>query len=142
MDTVVFSIALIFTALTFGGMTFFAMLIAPCVFIYLDEVNAGKLIRSIFPWYYIFVFISGGIGAVFAAMVSPYSAIGLAITSIGAVTARTILMPRINSARDKVTAGDLKAEKIFNRLHKVSVQLNFIGLISSLTAIVFLSLSL
>ena len=142
MDTIFLSAALIFTALTFGGMIFFAVLIAPCIFVYLDEINAGKLIRSIFPWYYLFIFVSGGIGAVVAALVSPYAAIGLAISSIGAVTARTILIPRINAARDKSTAGDTNAEKSFNRLHKFSVQLNFIGVVSSLTALVFLSLKL
>ena len=140
MDTIFFSAAFILTALTFGGMTFFAVLIAPCIFVYLDESNAGKLIRSIFPWYYTFVLVSGGGGAVIMSMIAPYAAIGLAISSVGALIARVFLMPRINAARDRSNAGDKRAEKSFKRFHKLSVQLNFAGLMSSLLAVVFLSL--
>jgi hypothetical protein len=41
---------------------FFVIVVALVGFINLDEINAEKLIRAIFPWYYLYVIITAAIG--------------------------------------------------------------------------------
>ena len=45
-------ISIYLTAMILGIMLFFSLVIAPVVFTTLDEKNARKFIRRIFPFYY------------------------------------------------------------------------------------------
>ena len=115
-------ISIYLTAMILGIMLFFSFVIAPVVFTTLDEDNARKFIRRIFPFYYnvnlglsliallTFVFLSK-LGIDFYLI--------LAITLLFA-TSNYLLMPLINKFRDE------KQDKKFKYSHFLSVVINFI----------------
>ena len=112
-------------AMILGIMLFFSFVIAPVVFTTLDEDNARKFIRKIFPFYYnvnlaisfvillIFLFLSK-LGVDFYLI--------LLITILFA-TSNYLLMPLINKYRDE------KQDKKFKYSHFISVLINFIQMI-------------
>ena len=113
------------TVMILGIMLFFSFVIAPVVFTTLDEDNARKFIRRIFPFYYnvnlglsfivllIFVFLSK-LGIEFYLI--------LAICALFA-TSNYLLMPLINKYRDEMQ------DKKFKYLHFISVAINFVQMI-------------
>jgi len=113
------------TVMILGIMLFFSFVIAPVVFTTLDEDNARKFIRRIFPFYYnvnlglsfivllIFVFLSK-LGIKFYLI--------LAICALFA-TSNYLLMPLINKYRDE------KQDKKFKYSHFLSVAINFAQMI-------------
>ena len=112
-------------AMILGIMLFFSFVIAPVVFTTLDEDNARKFIRRIFPFYYnvnlaisfvillIFLFLSK-LGVDFYLI--------LLITILFA-TSNYLLMPLINKYRDE------KQDKKFKYAHFISVVINFVQMI-------------
>ena len=112
-------------AMILGIMLFFSFVIAPVVFTTLDEDNARKFIRRIFPFYYnvnlaisfvillIFLFLSK-LGVDFYLI--------LLITILFA-TSNYLLMPLINRYRDE------KQDKKFKYSHFISVVINFVQMI-------------
>ena len=112
-------------AMILGIMLFFSFVIAPVVFTTLDEDNARKFIRKIFPFYYnvnlaisfivllIFLFLSK-LGVDFYLI--------LLITILFA-TSNYLLMPLINKYRDE------KQDKKFKYSHFISVVINFVQMI-------------
>ena len=108
-----------------GIMLFFSFVIAPVVFTTLDENNARKFIRRIFPFYY-----NVNLGISFIVLITfiLLSKIGfdfyliLAITLLFA-TSNYLLMPLINKYRDE------KQDKKFKYSHFISVLINFIQMI-------------
>mgnify|MGYP001177676478 FL=1 len=112
-------------AMILGIMLFFSFVIAPVVFTTLDEDNARKFIRRIFPFYYnvnltisfvillIFLFLSK-LGVDFYLI--------LLITILFA-TSNFLLMPLINKYRDE------KQDKKFKYSHFISVVINFVQMI-------------
>ena len=118
-------ISIYLTAMILGIMLFFSFVIAPVVFTTLDEENARKFIRRIFPFYYnvnlglsfivllIFIFLSN-FGINFYLIV--------AITLLFA-TSNYLLMPLINKYRDE------KQDKKFKYSHFISVVINFIQML-------------
>ena len=113
------------TSMILGIMLFFSFVIAPVVFTTLDENNARKFIRRIFPFYYnvnlgvsfivlITFFLSSNIGVDFYII--------LIITVLFA-TSNYLLMPLINKYRDE------KQDKKFKYSHFISVVINFIQMI-------------
>ena len=108
-----------------GIMLFFSFVIAPVVFTTLDEDNARKFIRRIFPFYYnvnlaisfvvllTFLFLSK-LGVDFYLI--------LLITILFA-TSNYLLMPLINKYRDE------KQDKKFKFSHFISVVINFVQMI-------------
>ena len=117
-----------------GGMVFFAIVVAPMVFINLDEVNAGKLIRAIFPWYYLYVILTATISAGVYFFLLPYASAGFVLASLSALYSRQILIDKINTARDAVLADSETTSYEFDRLHKLSVRLNALGLLAVIAA--------
>jgi uncharacterized membrane protein YhiD involved in acid resistance len=101
-------VGLFATALLFGGMVFFALIVAPNVFRALGPQHAAAFLRRLFPVYYVF-----GAGMAAAAVVAS-----------GFVFSRQGLMPRINAYRDAELAGDASAKQPFARLHRLSVVVN------------------
>ena len=109
-------------AMILGIMLFFSFVIAPVVFTSLDEDNARKFIRRIFPFYYnvnlaisfivllLFLFLSK-LGVDFYLI--------LLITILFAIS-NYLLMPLINKYRDE------KQDKKFKYSHFISVVINFI----------------
>ena len=118
------NIALILTALLFGGMTFYSFGFAPVLFRQLPMEQVRPLLRGTFPYYYLAVI---GLGLVAtAASFGTDRLAGLLLGTIVASTfyAREVLMHRINAATDR---GDKPA---FARLHglSVAIQIAQIGL--------------
>ena len=118
-------VSIYLTAMILGIMLFFSFVIAPVVFTTLNEDNARKFIRRIFPFYYnvnfglslivlfIFLFLSKlGIDFYFILIVSALFA-----------TSNYLLMPLINKYRDQ------NQDKKFKYSHFLSVVINFVQMI-------------
>ena len=118
-------ISVYLTSMILGIMLFFSFVIAPVVFTTLDENNARKFIRRIFPFYYN---VNLGISFIVLMIFILLSKIGvdfyliLAITVLFA-TSNYLLMPLINKYRDE------KQDKKFKYLHFLSVLINFVQMI-------------
>ena len=118
-------ISVYLTSMILGIMLFFSFVIAPVVFTTLDENNARKFIRRIFPFYY-----NVNLGISFIVLITfiLLSKIGvdfyliLAITLLFAIS-NYLLMPLINKYRDE------KQDKKFKYSHFISVLINFIQMI-------------
>ena len=118
-------IGIYLTSMILGIMLFFSFVIAPVVFTTLDDENARKFIRRIFPFYYnvnlaisfvvllTFLFLSK-LGVDFYLI--------LLITILFA-TSNYLLMPLINKYRDE------KQDKKFKYSHFISVVINFVQMI-------------
>lgn len=99
------------------------------VFGNLPAEDAGGLIRIVFPWYYLFIIATAGLGGLIL-LASNFRSGALALTiAVVAIYARQILMPQINAARDLQSKGAFEAKARFSRLHSLSVALNFIQLL-------------
>ena len=118
-------ISVYLTSMILGIMLFFSFVIAPVVFTTLDENNARKFIRRIFPFYYN---VNLGISFIVVITFIFLSKIGvdfyliLAITILFAIS-NFLLMPLINKYRDE------KQDKKFKYSHFLSVLINFIQMI-------------
>jgi hypothetical protein len=109
------TIALLATALLFGGMTLFSLGFAAVLFHALPAADARTVLRKTFPWFYLFVIAAAAVAAVFWWPHDPVAAglmLGVAVTTVGA---RQLLMPAINRATD---AGQRQR---FQWLHSLSV---------------------
>ena len=113
------------TAMILGIMLFFSFVIAPVVFTTLDEDNARKFIRRIFPFYYnVNLMISFVILLIFLFL----SKLGfdfylILLITILFATSNYLLMPLINKYRDE------KQDKKFKYSHFISVVINFVQMI-------------
>jgi hypothetical protein len=121
-------LALLLTALLFGGMILFSFGFAPFLFRELSPAQAGPLIRAAFPHYYAFV-IAGALAAGLALMAVDTRSVALMgwVAALG-VLSRQALMPQINAARDAELAGEAVAKSRFATLHGLSVAINFVQL--------------
>lgn len=108
-------IALLVTALLFGGTVLYAFGFAAFVFNALPAETAGPLIRRAFPHFYLFVLGTSAFAAAVTAIRDPVSASLLAAIALTTLYARQVLMPQINAATD---AGD---KRRFKLLHSLSV---------------------
>lgn len=132
METFLNITGLLAVGTTFGAMAFFSFVMAPLIFIRLDEAIAGRFIRGVFPVYYLVI---GGLGLVAALGLVWGDPLGAAIAlliALGAIVARQVLMPRINRHRDHMLAGSADAERSFERLHRVSVWINGAQILAAL----------
>ena len=118
-------VSIYLTAMILGIMLFFSFVIAPVVFTTLDEENARKFIRRIFPFYYN-VNLSISLIVLFAFLYLRKLGLDfyliLAITILFA-TSNYLLMPLINKYRDE------KQDKKFKYSHFISVVINFAQMI-------------
>ena len=108
-----------------GIMLFFSFVIAPVVFTTLDEDNARKFIRRIFPFYYN---VNLAISFIVLLLYLFLSKLGvdfyliLIITILFAIS-NYLLMPLINKYRDE------KQDNKFKYSHFISVVINFVQMI-------------
>ena len=125
-------ISIYLTAMILGIMLFFSFVIAPVVFTTLDEENARKFIRRIFPFYYN---VNLGISLIVLLTFLFLSKLGidfyliLVITLLFA-TSNYLLMPLINKYRDE------KQDKKFKYFHFLFVVINFIQMIFLLVLLI------
>ena len=124
MEAVLTTTGLFATALLFGAMAFFSVVMAPLIFTGLDAETAGRFIRQVFPWYYLTVITLAGVAALSLTFSRVPDAVALAAVTAVGVIARQVLMPRINRAKDAAGGGEATARKRFSRLHRLSVWIN------------------
>ena len=118
-------ISIYLTSMILGIMLFFSFVIAPIVFTTLDENNARKFIRRIFPFYYNVNLVISFIVLITFILLSKIGVdfyLILVITVLFA-TSNYLLMPLINKYRDE------KQEKKFKYSHFLSVLINFFQMI-------------
>lgn len=133
------AIAVVAVAFVFGGITFFSFVIAPLAFAELGVETAGRLVRRVFPRYYLVTAAASAAATLALASGHLVSAGAMAVVCLGSVVARQGLMPAINASRDRATAGDAKAGRRFDRLHRVSVIINAAQLLVTLAVLVRLA---
>ena len=118
-------VSIYLTAMILGIMLFFSFVIAPVVFTTLDEDNARKFIRRIFPFYYNVNLAISFIVLLLFLFLSKFGLdfyLILLITILFAIS-NYLLMPLINKYRDE------KQDKKFKYSHFISVVINFVQMI-------------
>lgn len=113
-------LAILATALLFGGMALYSVGFAAFLFTALPPDVAGPTIRRAFPLFYIFVLAVASVAAVLLWPFDPLAAGLLALIAATTLPTRQILMPAINRATD---AG---AKARFRRLHGLSVAITLV----------------
>lgn len=113
-------LALLTTALLFGGMVLYSFGFAAFVFSALPADVAGRTIRQAFPYFYMFVILSSLAAAGFIWSSDSLSMSLLVFIGLSALPARQILMPAINRATDS------GAKTRFKWLHAASVCLTLL----------------
>ena len=118
-------ISIYLTSMILGIMLFFSFVIAPVVFKTLDDENARKFIRRIFPFYYNVNLVISFIVLVTFFFLSKFGIEFILIITITILFAISnyYLMPLINKYRDQ------KQNKKFKYSHFISVAINFIQMI-------------
>jgi len=122
-------IALFALAVLFGGMVFFAAILAPLVFTRLPFEVAGAFIRAVFPVYYLFVLINAALAAGALAPRLPWDAAAMAVVAALTLWLRQGLMPHINRLSDAAKAGDASVKLRFDAAHRLSVILNMVQML-------------
>jgi len=119
-------------------MIFYSFGIAINVHRTLDKGNAGKLLRKLFPVYFLW----GILISVIAEIIYFYKGLEtqafiMAVIAIGYLYSRQVLVPKLNKNRDLANEGDKESKKIFSSLHFQSVLINLIQMLL-LTIILFI----
>jgi len=118
-------------AATLSFMIFFPLVVATSVFKVLDEKQSSKFLRIFFPKYYLYGFVLSLMGVIFSTYFeNKLSILIYSLIMIGFLLSRQILMPMVNKAKD------LNNEKKFNKLHKLSVFINFLQIIGCILLLV------
>jgi len=130
-----------------GGIVFFSFFTAPAVFTILPRAEAGQLISTIFPRYYMLGYVAGTVSLVLAIYLTAVrgprmwwggTTLALAIALGITFYAGTVILPRADAIRtvneDPNPDPARKAE--FDSLHHMSVILNGTVLLLNIAAIV------
>ena len=118
-------VSLYLTSIILGIMLFFSFVVAPVTFTALNEENARKFIRKIFPYYYTVNLAISILVLICFIILKIFSLDFYLILSVAALFALSnfILMPLINKYRDE------KQDNKFKYSHFISVVINFIQMI-------------
>ena len=109
------ALAVLSTALLFGGMTLYSFGFAAFLFKTLPAAAAGATLRKAFPWFYTFVIVTSSLAALFWWPVNTTAAVCLGAIALTTVPVRQLLMPAINAATDR------GQRQRFKWLHAISV---------------------
>jgi hypothetical protein len=134
LDYLLVLLSIVIAAGLFGGMLFFAGVVAPLVHAKLPKDTAGEFLEEFFPIYYIVAAITAFLGTAAAARPNPIAAGVLGVVGLSFLYARIFLLPRINDARDDADTGR------FRRLHKQSVTLAIIQIAIVMAVLLFLAI--
>ena len=119
-----------FTVALLSIMIFYSFGIAFNVHKTLDKENAGKLLRKLFPLYFLWgIIISIFVEIIFLYQGTSIKALLMAIVAIGFLYSRQVLVPLLNKNRDLANQGDKEAKKFFGSLHLRSVSINIIQMV-------------
>ena len=113
------------TSAILGIMVFFSFVIAPVTFTTLNEENARKFIRKIFPFYYNVNLALSSLATAIYVIIKSFNIIFYLILLVSTLFAVSnyILMPLINKYRDQ------KNDKYFKYSHFLSVIINFVQIL-------------
>ena len=103
-----------------GSLIFFSAIIAPNTFLVLDDKNARKFIRSIFPKLYLWSLVICLILTLLMFFNNKFYGFVLLIVSFGFFFSRQYLTKWINNVSDLKNKKEID-EKRFKKLHKLSV---------------------
>jgi len=120
-----------------GSKIFFSLIVAPNTFQTLNEQNARKFIRSIFPKLYFWCLIISLIITFSLLSINVFHSFIFFLISTGYFYSREFLMVKINKVSDVSNKKEVH-KKQFSRLHNLSVLIFAIQLIV-MTIIYFLS---
>lgn len=109
------ALAVLTTALLFGGMTLYAFGFAAVLFTALPAPLAGATLRKAFPWFYLFVIATATLAGLLWWPHDPLAAAVMAAVALSTLPVRQWLMPAINRATDEGRRRD------FQWLHGASV---------------------
>ena len=98
-----------------GGLVFFSSIVAPNTFMSLDEKNARKFIRTLFPKIYTYAAILSLLIAILLLKFDIFYSFIFLVISLGYLYSKYFLMKKINNASDS------NDEKKFKVLHRFSV---------------------
>ena len=118
-------VGLYLTSVILGTMVFFSFVVAPITFTTLNEENARKFIRKIFPYYYLFNLTISILTILSFVFIKKFSIDFYLISLIAIlfVISNFVLMPLINKYRDT------NQDKKFKYSHFISVVINFVQMI-------------
>ena len=102
------SLAVLSTALLFGGMTLYSFGFAAFLFTALPAEVAGATLRRAFPLFYLFVLVTAALACALVWQHNVLAGILLALIATTTVPLRQILMPAINAATDHGNRGRFK----------------------------------
>ena len=118
-------------AATLSFMIFFPLVVATSVFKVLDEKQSSKFLRIFFPKYYLYGFVLSLAGVILSIYFeNKLSILIYSFILVGFIFSRQILTPMVNKAKDS------NDEKKFNKLHKLSVFINFLQIIGCIFLLV------
>jgi hypothetical protein len=126
-------VAILLSALLFGGMVLYSFGFASFLFSALPAEAAGPLLRRAFPHFYIFVILCALGAAALTVGLDTTSSLILGLIAVTALLARQLLMPAINAATD--TGNRAR----FGILHTGSVLVTLAHIAGSAAVIVRLS---
>jgi len=122
---------ILITAAILSFMIFFPAVVATSVFKVLDEKASSKFLRIFFPKYYLFGFILSCLGLLTSILKQDKISLFFFIfISLSFIFSKQMLMPMINKAKDE------SKEIKFNKLHKLSVFINLLQIISCVVLLV------
>jgi ABC-type transport system involved in multi-copper enzyme maturation permease subunit len=94
------SLAILATALLFGGMTLYSFGFAAFLFKALSAPAAGATLRLAFPWFYLFVVATAALAVLLWWSHDATAAAAMAAVALSTIPVRQLLMPAINRATD------------------------------------------
>ena len=137
METVATAILTISAGVWTGAIVFQSAVVAPAVFVNLDEVAARSFLRTLFPRFFRLGLVCGAL--MLAALLALGGVAGWTTAVIALATGTSVMIilqsislamvPYINAARDAGQAGQAK----FARLHRTSVVLTVVILLLAIT---------
>ena len=113
-----------------GSIVFFSFVVAPTVHAVLERPDAARLLRTMFPRYYLFGIVCGvlGIGSALVVANDLKLTVPLVIATVLSAYARQVLAPALDEARRSTD------DERFAHLHVQSVRLNLVTLAALLLA--------
>ena len=114
------TLALLLTALLFGGMTLFSFGFAAVLFKVFGASEARQGIRGAFPLYYLWVIATAALAGLLALFLNTPAAGVLIAIALSTAYARQVLMVQINAATDNGNKSRFKS------LHGVSVAIQLV----------------
>jgi hypothetical protein len=125
-------------SLLLGSMLFFAAIVAPSIFRFVPEKEAGIFLRGLFPRYYLWGLVLSLVMTGLSLLLDIRFVLSSLTVMLLFLISRQLLMPAINQTRDQAKQGDPIASKKFARLHLASVLINLLQMLLLLAVTIYL----